>query len=227
MKSVVAVSSSNANAKYVARRESCLKTWLPLLDASKFEWLFVIGDPVNTNGKRYVYDAQTKTLFTNCTDAYHTLSSKTITLFEWFLNETDATHLWKVDDDSYVNCQVFNSYDEYRGQDYVGCLLYLSEERTPDKVPVFFMGGAGYCVSRAAASKVVQSDLKPTETFAEDYVVGKILAKEFPELIGGHHKQIYVSSGSEYIPDLMIGHRVESSEMEAVHEVYSNNIAKT
>jgi glycosyltransferase involved in cell wall biosynthesis len=182
--------------------------------------LFIINDKSKTNNKDYFFDEKESILYTNGNDVYDDQTIKTRCFIKWFLKESDASHFWRFDDDNYVNCNLFNQYDEYLNYDYTGSMLYLEAERTLEKKELYFMSGAGYCLSRKSAEVVDACKNLPKTTGADDYFVGRIISEDCPDAKRLNSPQINPFSGCEYIPNLMIGHYVDADHMELMHNYY-------
>ena len=216
----IVISSSNSQQKYIDGRKGCLQTWVKMLDKNKFYHLFIINDKNKTNNKDYFFDEKENILYTNGNDVYSDQTIKTRCFIKWFLKETNASHFWKFDDDNYVNCNIFNKYDDYLNYDYVGCQLFLNAEKTLEDKDLYFMSGSGYCLSRKASQIIDDCTNLPKTKGEEDYFVGRILSENYPNAKKFNHLQINPFSGCEYIPNLMIGHYVDANHMEIMNSYY-------
>lgn len=160
---VVAVVSCT---RYLDRRLACERTWVPALEGSGIRTVFVVGDPgLDSDGH---FDPTTRTLSVPTGDSYQDLPAKSAATFRWFLRHTDVSHLFKCDDDTFVNPRVFPLVEVADDEHFVGSRL------THDGV-VYASGGAGYLLDRAAMALVAADERVPEEAF-EDVAVGRALA---------------------------------------------------
>jgi len=217
----IAISSSNSQQKYIDVRNKCLQTWIKQLDKNKFYHLFIINNKNKTKSKDYFFDEEENILYTNGNDIYDDQTIKTRCFIKWFLKETQASHFWRFDDDNYLNCNVFNQYEDYLNYDYVGNQLFLEASRTLENKELYFMSGAGYCLSRKAAEVVDNCENLPKTTGADDYFIARIISDEFPDAKRFNHPQIHPFSKCKYINNLMIGHYVDADHMELMHSYYN------
>lgn len=123
------------------RRELCRSTWVPALQALGFDVVFLIGghDKVERRGDE---------LWLPVADSYRELPQKTIAFCKWATQETDATHLFKADDDTLIHPERFADFFATlpTNREYVG-----AEWRPRTR---YASGGAGYTLSRRAAELV-------------------------------------------------------------------------
>jgi len=141
------------------RRNLCRQTWLPVLQSLGVDVVFLIG------GHRSL-ERHGDELYLPVPDTYPTLPQKTVAFCHWF-SGTDATHLFKADDDTFIHPWRFMDWlATITTQDYVG-----NEWR--DRAG-YASGGAGYLLSRRAAE--VATTVKKKHG-SEDMEVAKVLKK--------------------------------------------------
>lgn len=214
------ISYSESNEKYIKRKNKCLETWIKELDKNKFFYVFVINDKNKTQNKDYYWDKNNNILYTNGIDRYEDETKKTKCFIKWFLIETNASHYWRLDVDNYVNCKIFNEYNEYLKYDYIGHELYLEAKKTPEQKELHFMSGAGCAISRKTALIIDSYKNPPDKKSEEDCYIGIVLSDFSGSIKKLHVKEINPFSGCEYIPDLMIGHYIDDDHMELMHNYY-------
>jgi len=220
----IGISSSN-KPKYRSRREQIEKTWAREIDTNKFRIVWLVNDPTKTNGKDYHLDEDSSTLFVNAEDDYKNLSHKQRGFSKWFLEETQASHYWKCDDDTYINPTLFNKYDIFLGYDYTGRILEIPPKEEVDLVTFKntngvkrFMSGAGYSVSRRLAEFIVKK--LNYAVWHDDHDIGMHIGLERSDISWYNEVSIYHLSGCAKIDNLMIGHYVEAQDMETMHSFY-------
>ena len=142
---------------YRDRRDACEATWVPLVENDDTVVVFLIGDP------RLAVDSvlDGRTLRLRCGDEYQDLPEKTRRFAAWAVQSYDFDHLFKCDDDTYINADAFHSFDP-GGADYLGHPVE----------PFYASGGAGYFLSAEAAAIVAEG---PLDHWAEDKAVGQLL----------------------------------------------------
>jgi hypothetical protein len=138
----------------------------------------------------------------NVSDRYEDLPSKTLRMIDWAFNHTDFQHLYKVDDDCYVDVEKLFGDGRHRRYHYYGRRLsrepgsmdrrwHQSKSVTErarnalDKSPepsVYADGGCGYNLSRFAMATLLQmrhtsrGQRLVRSSFMEDKLVGDLLA---------------------------------------------------
>jgi hypothetical protein len=174
--------------KYPERRRLCESTWMRDADALGVPSVFLLGCPTATTPEQIGPHA----LVLPCPDDYASLPQRTMwfcraALQEWEMGrgcewETSKIapsltlpvppsappwgYLFKCDDDTYISLPRLLAIDP-AGRDYIGA------EWRPGVG--YASGGAGYFLSRRAAS-IVAERLESYPTGAEDLLVGRILA---------------------------------------------------
>ena len=173
--------------KYPERRERCLTTWMADAAEAGVQALFLLGCPTATAPELIGPHA----LVLPCPDDYPSLPQRTGWFCRWALGERtkaeggrrneefhpssfrlppsafDWDYLFKCDDDTYVSIPRLLAYDT-AGRDYIGA------EWKPGVN--YASGGAGYFLSRRAASIVAEGLAHlPDPRGAEDLLVGQIL----------------------------------------------------
>lgn len=125
------------------RRKLCRDTWLPEVQSLGIDVVFLIGGHTH-------FERRGDELWLPCGDTYQQLPQKTTAFCRWATQETDATHLFKADDDTFIHPSRFAAFlaAVQPGQDYIG------NEWKPRAR--YASGGAGYLLSRTAANIVAK-----------------------------------------------------------------------
>ena len=217
---------------YIERINGIKNTWMKSLDLDKyFPFFYCIDESILVD----FFDEETKILHIAGIDDYARLSVKSVKCLEHIIKNTECTHIWKVDDDSYINCKLFNKYDTFLVYDYLGVPVYMKDAKNnyEDQVDEFgvkikdkfgidwFMSGAGYCLSREAAKTVIQH--VPTYPIgpADDVLVSKAISTILYRVYEEFWEMINPFSGCNPTKELMIGHWVQNSEeMQTMHKYY-------
>jgi hypothetical protein len=142
---------------YEQRRQACLATWAKQNGRDDVEIVFLVG-----NGPSSLPAREGHLLRCPCPDDYQSLPQKTRWFCLWALLNYDFEYLFKCDDDTYVDIDrllACGASADYVGHDIAG----------------FASGGAGYLLSRRAATAVVAQMLE--RTGPEDVLVQKALAQ--------------------------------------------------
>jgi hypothetical protein len=191
-------------SKNLERRQAIEHTWLSKLDDKFFPMFLVgrIGQPSELVGN---------VLYLDCEDTYQGLSGKLKQFYKWALENTNASHIWTCDDDSYINTNLFNVFEEYKNYDYCGSFIYGLEKK--ENYVSGYTSGCGVCVSREAASICVEY-LPHTTPLGQydDVFVGNVLNTNMQNLKKFHIPNVYPWSFCNYIPNLMIGHYVHKMD---------------
>ncbi len=169
-------------------------SWLRDATALGIPHVIVVGDGEGRlNGDVLEVDAP---------DNYEGLPEKMLAVLRWVKEQTNYTHLVKVDDDCFLNVPEFFGDYSYRLSDYYGRPLvrtpgqtnrawHTQKSTTPrgqmelDKSPepsVYADGGCGYALSRTAMESVLTNIETPTGrklrqvSFMEDKLLGDLLS---------------------------------------------------
>jgi len=216
-------------AKNRVRKKSIEDTWLKKIDTNIFFPVFLVGQkdqPCLLEGNN---------LYLNCYDDYKNLYTKTLAYFEWAFYNSNASHIWICDDDSYINCDIFNKYNKYLNYDYSGFFLYGLEKIDCRSG---YASGCGYCLSRNATKILIEKSYEmislrksTKKPFYEDMLVGDILNKHMQNIKKLHIPEIYPWSRCRKYDDLLIGHYINRTEswgyldfyehMKKMHSFYS------
>ena len=201
-------------AKNRARKKSIEDTWLKKIDTNIFFPVFLVG-------RKGQPDCLEKNiLYLDCDDDYVNLYTKTVAYFKWAFYNSDSSHIWICDDDSYINCNIFNKYSKYLEYDYSGLFLYGMEKINDTSG---YTSGCGYCLSRKATKILIEnvdemvslkmiSLRKSNDILWEDMLVGDTLNKHMQNLKKLHIPEIYPWSRCRKYDNLLIGHYVHHSE---------------
>ena len=182
------------------RQEAIRNTWLKNIDTNKFFPIFLIGN------KERINELADGVLYLEADDSYQGLTGKLKKYYEWCLNNTNSSHFWTCDDDSYINCSIFNTYNEYINYDYCGNFIY-GIDKIENKLSGY-VGGCGVVVSRIAAN-ICSMKLPDTSIDQyDDVIIGDVLNKYVKNLKKLHIPNIHPWSYCQYIPNLMIGHYI-------------------
>lgn len=210
------------------RQKTVRDTWLQDIDTDKFFPIFLLGRP---NAPTILIK---DILYLDCDDSYPLLYTKTLAYFDWTYHNTIASHFWIVDDDSYINAKLFNSYNKYLNYDYSGSFIYGMEKVNDNSG---FTSGSGYCLSREATrvlldcvSKEIDRTNTENKKFCEDVLVGDTLSMYMPNIKKLHIKNIYPWSYCQFYKNLMIGHYIHinsglsfEDSMKKMHSLYQEN----
>lgn len=168
--------------------------WLMLLPALQVPYLIVVG---NGNG-----DVSGDILSLDAPDDYEGLPDKTLAAVKWVHDNTGHSHLFKIDDDCFLNAPLFFNARIFQKHDYYGralsrkvgstnrawhqdqsgskrARLELDQSCEPS---VYADGGSGYTLSRRAMAALLAAAESPDGqrlrqvSFMEDKLVGDLLA---------------------------------------------------
>jgi hypothetical protein len=199
----VGIQTCQIRSAHADRRQGCLQTWVPLLDRSKFQPVFLIGETALLED--YTYDPPF--LRVRCDDTLGSLTTKVKRFCQWFLTAFDSPYLFKCDDDSYLNPRLFNTYP-FEQADVVGC-IYLAQDGVQKP------HGGGYSLSRACAQAV--ADQLPLDRHDEDWFVGKIV-HALPGIRIKNEPLIAPWSFQNMTAQHMVGHFIRG--LEAMREIH-------
>ena len=178
------------------RVEAMRQGWLSKLQDMGVPYVVVVGDGDGTQDGDVVY--------LEAPDDYEGLPAKTLAALDWALTHTDATHIYKIDDDCLLDPETFFGTLSYLKYDYYGRVIrrhvggmnrtwHFSKSRSDrgikelDKSPepsVYCDGGSGYLLSRRAmrsiqrAARRLEGQQIVRAAFMEDKLVGDLLALE-------------------------------------------------
>ncbi|WP_417700572.1 glycosyltransferase family 2 protein [Pseudophaeobacter sp.] len=182
----------NLNSRVPAMRAG----WLTLLQALDIPYVIIVGDgDGRLDGDIVHLDAP---------DSYEGLPQKTLATIAWVYENTRFSHLIKIDDDCFLNPDIFFHGQSYRKFDYYGRILtrrpgdmdraWHNEKSTSDrgrleldKSPepsTYTDGGTGYALSRTAMAAVCAASASPEGqhliqmSFMEDKMLGDLLAQQ-------------------------------------------------
>lgn len=154
---VIAVHSTH---KHADRMRACRDTWIAkLAKYPHVRVLFVLADPA-AHATSLIGD----TLYVPTDDDRGDLWRRTLYFLKWALEHTEADYFFKCDDDTFISAEAFANYD-HAGRDYIGGAMTA--------YPGFLSGGAGYFLSRHAATLAVQTP--PERRIFEDLNIGKTM----------------------------------------------------
>ncbi len=184
--------------KYLETRVQAIRdTWIQELKARKIPYVILVGDGDDS--------LQDDVLALDVSDRYESLPQKTLKLFDWVYNHTNAQYVLKIDDDCYLDVAQFFDSLSYRKHFYYGRVIHRevggmdrtwhqtksqaeNGQKRIDKSPepsVYTDGGGGYTLSRLAmfellaAEKTVRGERLISCSFMEDKLVGDLLASAF------------------------------------------------
>ena len=171
--------------------------WLGDLKKLGVPYVIIVGGGTDPKG---TLDGDVLTL--DAADDYEGLPQKTLATVKWVHDQTRFSHLYKVDDDCFVNADAFFHSQSYAKFDYYGRPLirvvgqmdrgwHVAKSTTPrgklelDKSPepsLYADGGSGYALSRRAMASTCQALQTPLgksllqTSFMEDKLLGDLLA---------------------------------------------------
>lgn len=178
-----------------SRVRTIRETWLPLLAAMGVPALVFVG---GGDGRR-----EGDVVHLDAPDDYEGLPQKTLAMVRWVRDHTAFAHLVKVDDDCFLDPEVWFGDLAHRAVDYHGRRLtrvrgqmarawHQAKSRSGrgrmdlDKSPepsVYADGGSGYALSRVAMNALLDAADSPAGqelaqlSFMEDKLVGDLLAQ--------------------------------------------------
>jgi hypothetical protein len=175
--------------KNQAKAEALRNTWVKIAQKANIECLFVVGKP----HQPAMVDKDI--LYVNAPDTYEFLGVKVQQAIQYFVEQTDADYMLKIDDDCLLNIAQllrinFEDYDYLgtsvnRGQGSVGDWHYdacrnrqLGELIVQlDNKLTWYDGQGGYLLSRKAATFIAQEPEQLWYSLLEDYGVGLVLSQ--------------------------------------------------
>jgi hypothetical protein len=160
------------------RRDLCRATWVPVVQSLGIRVVFMVG------GYDDLLEAD-EMLYLPVHDGYRELPQKTTAFCRWAVDNTDATHLFKADDDTLLHPWRFKEFADSIPPDkeYIG-----SEWRAKSG---YASGGAGYTISRRAAELVAQ---QKRFKGPEDMITGTVMLKH---RITFHRDRRFIPFGNE------------------------------
>lgn len=180
---------------YLETRIPALRAgWLSLLEELGIPYVVVVGDG---DGR-----LEGDILHLDAPDDYEGLPQKTLATIAWVRDHTDFAHMYKIDDDCFVDPFLLFESLNYRGCDYYGRKLHRKPGQTDrvwhqaksasergrfdlDKSPepsAYADGGSGYSLSRSAMECALEAADSPdgrqliATSFMEDKLLGDLLA---------------------------------------------------
>jgi len=182
-------------ADYLDTRIPALRAgWLSLLDDLGVPYVIVVG---NGHGTR-----TGDTVHLDAPDDYEGLPQKTLATIRWVHDNTRFGHMLKIDDDCFLNAELFFKSLSYKKFDYYGRRLHRVHGQTDriwhqdksstqrgrmdmDKSPEpseYADGGSAYALSRTAMAAALDAAASPAGralidvSFMEDKMLGDLLA---------------------------------------------------
>lgn len=196
------------------RRLAIQDTWLNKFD-DKFFPMFLIGRPNQPS------ELVGNILYLNCDDTYNNLVGKMKEYYRWILQNCNASYFWTCDDDSYINCKIFNNYDGYKNYDYCGNFLYGLEikqnlssdinKQVSGADVCGYASGCTVCLSRRAAeicAEKLPSIGLPYIAHSEDVATGRVLNDNIKDLKKLHMDNVYPWSNAKKYNNLLAGHYI-------------------
>ncbi|MEP4039193.1 glycosyltransferase family 2 protein [Pseudophaeobacter sp.] len=182
----------NLNSRIPAMRSG----WLALLSALDIPYVIIVG---NGDGRK-----DGDIVHVDAPDSYEGLPQKTLATIRWVYENTRFSHLLKIDDDCFLNPEIFFHGQSYRKFDFYGRILtrrpgdmdraWHNEKSTSDrgrleldKSPepsTYTDGGTGYALSRRAMTAAIAAEESPEGqhliqmSFMEDKMLGDLLAQQ-------------------------------------------------
>lgn len=194
MKLIIGLLACN-DPDYAPRRTLCRETWLTEMP-DDIDYVFLIGG-------HHCTERRGDELWLPCGDRYYDLPSKTKAFCQWVIRETDYTHLWKADDDTYLCVPRFVWWLEnrYHDEPYVGNIWQAGKD--------YASGGAGYVLDRQSASFVAE-ELNTTRVRYEDVGVGHVMRSHHIPLTIDHRFIAFGNDVRRPLPnnDIISTHRI-------------------
>jgi len=181
--------------KYLESRVAAIRrTWMQDLERRNIPYIVLVGDGDNTlKGDILALDVP---------DHYEDLPKKTLRLFDWVYQHTNAQYVLKIDDDCYLDVDSYLESLTYRKYAYYGQIVVCKDgemdrrwhmsksqsrhsRRTLDKSPepsIYAKGGGAYTLSREAIKLLLQTARTDAgkrltaASYMEDKLVGDLLA---------------------------------------------------
>ena len=195
MKTIIGLLACN-KTEYAHRQTLCEETWAPPMRAAGIDVVYLVGGHGTTEriGNR---------LHLPVPDEYYDLPKKTKAFCQW-LRDSDYTHAFKADDDSYIQSGRFVDWiEDQRAFDYVGNEW---SSRTD-----YASGGAGYLLSRKSFELLANEMMVtlPRHRY-EDVEVGKIMRKHNIKLHIDHRLIAFGNTGNRPLPsnDIITSHKI-------------------
>lgn len=185
------------------RRQACEETWVPQIERPDTIVVFLLGVPNLAVESKH----SGRTLELRCGDAYADLPEKTRRFAAWALQTYRFDHLFKCDDDTYINAASFHAFD-VRSADYLGAPM----------TPSYASGGCGYFLSARAAAVVAPG---PLEHWAEDRAVGeRLLANNIDLVPDNRFRNCNEGWDGTPFPDAITHHlqRLPAARMRLFHD---------
>ncbi|WP_319781506.1 glycosyltransferase family 2 protein [Oceanisphaera sp. IT1-181] len=177
-----------------SRIKAIRETWIKDLQARNIPYVILVGD-----GDDQLHD---DVLALDVSDTYEDLPQKTLKLFDWVYNNTQAQYVLKIDDDCYLDVDRYFNSLTYRKHHYYGRVIHrgiggmdrtwhhaksktLRAQKAIDKSPepsLYADGGGGYTLSRIAMAALINNansligERLIANSFMEDKLVGDLLA---------------------------------------------------
>lgn len=168
--------------------------WLSQLSALGVPYIVVVGDGTGHRDGDVVH--------LDAPDDYEGLPQKTLAAIAWVHDNTSFDHLYKIDDDCFLNAPLFFRDRTYQSFDYYGRMLWRNpgqmdrswhqEKSRSDRgkyeldkslePSTYADGGSGYTLSRAAMAAALHTAQSPEgqaiidASFMEDKMLGDLLA---------------------------------------------------
>lgn len=195
-----------ATEKLPDRMQAVEQTWARWASQVAADVVFLLADPTITlpvrDGNR---------LWLPCPDDYESLPQRTRWFCLWTLANTQATHLFKCDDDTYLHLPRLVEAAQSKRWNAVDCVARRN------KIDRFcFHGGAGYLLTRRAMMVVAAhaTDL----VGAEDYCVGRALKASGLNVLNEGRLNFWRQHGSPSRNNNLIStHYVSPGAMRVIH----------
>lgn len=201
--STVFVALYSCNKYLNDRVQASYDAWFASMPCAKA--IFVGKGPTESKSRKLKTKVQASVLehlvTLDVADDYENLPRKTLSLIQWFLDNTKEDYLFKVDDDCFINADNFGFLASTLSGHYIGKVIkrgigggrFWHQEKsssefakqTPDLSPdrsVYCDGGIGYFLSREACRQIIkkyntlQGRLLTEHSFYEDKLIGDLLA---------------------------------------------------
>jgi hypothetical protein len=181
---------------FAERREACLATWANAVP-DNVDVVFLLG-----NAETAVPQRNGNLLFCPCADDYPSLPQKTRWFCRWAVANCAFDYLFKCDDDTYIAMdRIANG--AWSG-DFIG-----------HDLGEFASGGAGYLLSRRAASVVAETLVETTGP--EDVYTAHVLRRAGIRLSAEPRFFPWDTSWPTPQNDLITGHHCKPERMLAIH----------
>ena len=123
---------------------------------------------------KYIFNNTVNELYVDSYSTYFSFGRRTLSLFDWFINSTDAEFLFMTNTSSFINIQNFMKLvDQYDSSQ----LIYLGAIINPNSNSFPIVSGAGKLLSRPLVLKILQNRELLQFNNVEDICLAELIFK--------------------------------------------------